>query len=501
MSPWTPDLSVIEQTVCDGLCGVKKGTIQLFTHDASPTQNLITTWLKSFSLILGKVYSYFQKLKGEGSYGCVVQGINCWTSKMVAIKISPLKNIRETKNEVYALKTLSSQSKNVVKFIQYFQSGNNCCLVMEHLDHNLYDLMKRRQCKPLDLSHIRYITEQLLEAFEELEKHKLVHGDLKPDNIMLVNHKLEPFNIKLIDFGLSSTVGKLVPGSFIQTMGYRAPEVSLGTELDGAVDMWSVGCVLAFLFMGNHLFPINCEYEMIRIITQIQGIPDVPQLKKGRFTGHFFKETNGRYSLISPIEYTCKTRQLHYPWRHVSKEFTSLNSMAGCRLKSTLDGKMETRRFFDLLNKILHVNSDKRITPGKALTHPFIKKTSNPRKSIKSHLKGTEMPHQTIVGRKNCKKTARKRKRLSKSEDKSPLETNKVKRLKIQERVPTTWIGGVVEIESDNDYEQCSKAEQSVKTVQVQPVIQNEPGRKVTRVGRSLCKPKCGNRTKQIKPK
>lgn len=44
---------------------------------------------------------------------------------------------------------------------------------------------------------------------------------------------------------------------------HRAPEVILGLPISEAVDMWGLGCVLAFLYLGNHLFAIDCEYQMV----------------------------------------------------------------------------------------------------------------------------------------------------------------------------------------------------------------------------------------------
>ncbi|KAK7925306.1 hypothetical protein WMY93_007616 [Mugilogobius chulae] len=92
---------------------------------------------------------------------------------------------------------------------------------MESLDQSLFHFMSSSHFRPLHLADIRYITQQLLEALKELSKFKLVHGDLKPDNIMLVDHKREPFKIKLIDFGISMDVRALIPGSVIQAIGCR----------------------------------------------------------------------------------------------------------------------------------------------------------------------------------------------------------------------------------------------------------------------------------------
>uniref|UniRef100_A0A674PMU8 Protein kinase domain-containing protein n=1 Tax=Takifugu rubripes TaxID=31033 RepID=A0A674PMU8_TAKRU len=74
---------------------------------------------------------------------------------------------------------------------------------------------------------------------------------------MLVDHEKQPFRIKLIDFGLAD-VASITPF-------YRSPEVLLGLPLTEAVDMWSLGCVVGELHLGDRLFDGNNEYDMVSI--------------------------------------------------------------------------------------------------------------------------------------------------------------------------------------------------------------------------------------------
>uniref|UniRef100_A0A3B4A4P3 Protein kinase domain-containing protein n=1 Tax=Periophthalmus magnuspinnatus TaxID=409849 RepID=A0A3B4A4P3_9GOBI len=315
------------------------------------------------SMISGDFGSFqIKEIKGEGVCGLVARCIDLSTNKDVAVKISK-SHLSVTRHEAKLLRDLRhvSKDKNIVEFITSFMYQGHYCLVMEHLDQSLFDLMISRRCKPLHISHICYITEQLLVTFKELAKRKLIHGDLKPDNIMLVNHKLEPFKIKLIDFGLSTTVRSVLPGYVFQPIGYRAPEVTLGATFNQAIDMWGLGCVLAFLYMSQNLFPIDCEYEMMRIITQIKGMPHVQQLKEGLFTNRYFTKRCDRYELCSPQEYTAKTGKPVIPFQPEKKK---------------------TMQFFDLLNQLLHVNPAKRITPEKALKHPFITQKAHTQKTF-----------------------------------------------------------------------------------------------------------------------
>uniref|UniRef100_A0A7N8XSL3 Protein kinase domain-containing protein n=1 Tax=Mastacembelus armatus TaxID=205130 RepID=A0A7N8XSL3_9TELE len=151
-------------------------------------------------------------IMGEGTYGQVVKCLNLTTGKTTA-------------------------KKNILKFIEGFKSHDYSCLAFEMLDKSLWDLIEK-EGKSLSLNEIRPVTQQLMVAFEALKDLGIMHLDLKPDNVMLVNHKDQPFRIKLIDFGLAHPVGVLEAGVEMQAVPYRAPEVMLGLPLSEAVDIW-----------------------------------------------------------------------------------------------------------------------------------------------------------------------------------------------------------------------------------------------------------------------
>ncbi|XP_072309010.1 uncharacterized protein [Eucyclogobius newberryi] len=358
--------------------------------------------LRKNQVISGYFGSYqIKELSGEGTYGRVARCIDQSTNQTVAIKIPRHQLSEETRHEALILWQVRALSKNinVVKFIASFQYQDRFCLVLEHLDQNLFDFMRRRRFRYLHLSEIRYITEQLLETFKELAKYKMIHGDLKPDNIMLVNHTLEPFKIKLIDFGFATSVRSLNPGDIIQTCSYRAPEASLGTKLDEAIDMWSLGCVMAFFFIGRNLFPGTCKYENMRMIIRILGMPDIQQLQEGLFTDHFFKKTRGFYHRNTAKEYTEKTGEPYNPSDdNESRYLTSLENMSVYQQKPISEEEMEAHwQFLDLLKNILQVNPAKRITPEEALTHPFIKQTNAAQAIASSPLETTNIKERKAV--------------------------------------------------------------------------------------------------------
>lgn len=81
-----------------------------------------------------------------------------------------------------------------------------------------------------------------------------------------LNHCLIFFHyrVKVIDFGSASHVSKTVCNTYLQSRYYRAPEIILGLPFCEAIDMWSLGCVVAELFLGWPLYPGSSEFDQIR---------------------------------------------------------------------------------------------------------------------------------------------------------------------------------------------------------------------------------------------
>eukprot|EP00064_Thunnus_orientalis_P000273 superscaffoldBa00000014_g273 len=205
------------------------------------------------------------------------------------------------------IRTLDPERKNLVRFIDNFKFQGLSSLAFELLGKSLWDLMKEREWMPLTHNEIRPVTRQLIVAFEALKGIGIIHTDLKPDNIMLVNHKDQHFRVKLIDFGLALPVSKVQIGMTVQACGYRAPEVTLDLPISEAIDMWGLGCVIAFLFFGTKLFPGECEYHWMKVICQLLGQPGDHLLSAGKNTRHYFSKQQGsinsEWRLDSPDEY------------------------------------------------------------------------------------------------------------------------------------------------------------------------------------------------------
>lgn len=90
--------------------------------------------------------------------------------------------------------------------------------------------------------------------------------------------------------------------TYIQSRFYRSPEVILGMSYNMAIDMWSLGCILAELYTGYPLFPGENEQEQLSCIMEIQGVPDRHLIEKSSrkkvFFGMFIISLNKCVSLI-----------------------------------------------------------------------------------------------------------------------------------------------------------------------------------------------------------
>ncbi|XP_014740071.1 PREDICTED: homeodomain-interacting protein kinase 3 isoform X2 [Sturnus vulgaris] len=322
---------------------------------------------------------------GRGTFGQVVK---CWkrgTNEIVAIKI--LKNhpsyVRQGQIEVSILARLSTENAdefNFVRAYECFQHRNHTCLVFEMLEQNLYDFLKQNKFSPLQLKVIRPILQQVATALKKLKSLGLIHADLKPENIMLVDPVRQPYRVKVIDFGSASHVSKTICSTYLQSRYYRAPEIILGLPFCEAIDMWSLGCVIAELFLGWPLYPGALEYDQIRYISQTQGLPGEQLLSMGTKTARFFcRETDAPYS-----SWRLKTLEEHEAETGMkSKEarkyiFNSLDDIVHVNMVMDLEGsdllaeKADRREFVSLLKKMLLIDADLRITPTETLNHSFV---------------------------------------------------------------------------------------------------------------------------------
>ncbi|KAL3121369.1 hypothetical protein niasHT_008351 [Heterodera trifolii] len=140
---------------------------------------------------------------------------------------------------------------HVIKMEEFFEDDDNVYILMELCSRrSLAELHERR--KAVTEPEARYFIYQIVEACKYLHEKKIIHRDLKLDNVFL-NSEMQ---LKIGDFGVSTVVnydGELKK-SFCGTLNYITPEMVDKKEHSYEVDIWAIGCILYTLLVGNPLF-------------------------------------------------------------------------------------------------------------------------------------------------------------------------------------------------------------------------------------------------------
>nr|KIR45284.1 CMGC/DYRK/DYRK2 protein kinase [Cryptococcus bacillisporus CA1280] len=286
-------------------------------------------------------------------YEVVVQCRDHKTGRSVAVKIIRNKKRFHTQAlvEVKILQQLvewDPEDKHfMVRMTDSFSFRNHLCIVTELLSINLYELIKANHFAGFSTVLIRRFTTQILGSLQLMRSHRIVHCDLKPENILLCHPAKSA--IKVIDFGSSCLETEKVY-TYIQSRFYRSPEVILGMNYAMAIDMWSLGCILAELYTGVPIFPGENEHEQLACIMEVLGVPDRYLIEKASRRKNFFDATGAPRPFVN-----AKGRRR----RPGSK------TLAGVL-------KCDDELFVDFIARCLTWDPDKRLKPQPAMRHPWI---------------------------------------------------------------------------------------------------------------------------------
>lgn len=217
--------------------------------------------------------------------------------------------------------------------------------------------------KGISLKAVQVYARQMCAALHLLYRCRIIHGDIKPENILITSQ----LNIaKLCDFGtaMKSPCTDFMP--YLASRFYRSPEVILGCPVGCETDVWSLGCTLYELYTGQVLFSGHSNAEMLLLMTQSLGRLPAKMVKSAQARRYFPDGIGNRLHL--EIRETGVKRQ-----EHVSP--IPQNPISGL-LKPILtleEDETLCTKFIDFIEQLVVLPPDRRLSPTAALSHPFLK--------------------------------------------------------------------------------------------------------------------------------
>lgn len=158
----------------------------------------------------------------------------------------------------------SLKHPNIVDIKEVIYEDEKLHIVFEYLDYDIKKYMKEKAKdngnQGLSLEEVKSFTYQILEGLAYCHAHRVMHRDLKPQNLLVSKDGI----IKLADFGLARPFSLPVKTYTheVVTLWYRAPEVLLGQkQYSTPLDQWSVGCIMAEMAQKKPLFAGDSEID------------------------------------------------------------------------------------------------------------------------------------------------------------------------------------------------------------------------------------------------
>ncbi|KAM9205167.1 mitogen-activated protein kinase 12 [Mergus octosetaceus] len=290
---------------------------------------------------------------GSGAYGAVCSAVDGRTGTKVAIK----KLYRPFQSELFAKRAYRElrllkhmKHENVIGILDVFtpdvtlEKFNDFYLVMPFMGTDLSKIMKHEK---LTEDRIQFLVYQMLKGLKYIHSSGIIHRDLKPGNLA-VNEDCE---LKILDFGLARHTDSEMTG-YVVTRWYRAPEVILNwMHYTQTVDIWSVGCIMAEMITGRPLFKGNDHLDQLTEIMKIMGTPTQDFVQK--------LQSQDAKNYIKSLPKVQK------------KDFASVLKYANPLAVS-------------LLEKMLVLDAEKRVTAAEALMHPYFEPVHDPEEEIEA---------------------------------------------------------------------------------------------------------------------
>ncbi|TMS16652.1 mitogen-activated protein kinase 14A [Larimichthys crocea] len=284
---------------------------------------------------------------GSGAYGTVCSAIDQKTKESVAIKklYRPFQSLIHTKRAYRELRLLRHiQHENVISLIDVFTPDSTLekfqtfYMVMPFVAQDLGHIMKKRRLTDRIITYLFY---QLLRGLQYIHSAGIIHRDLKPGNLA-VNENCE---LKILDFGLARQTESEMTG-YVVTRWYRAPEIIFNwMHYSQTVDVWSAACILAEMITGQVLFPGHDSIDQLKKILRMTGTPDSSLVQR--------MQSKDAQSYVQGLPPQKK--------KNFKEVFPSMDANA-----------------VDLLEGMLLLDPETRLTAKQGLSHPFLVEYHDP---------------------------------------------------------------------------------------------------------------------------
>lgn len=288
-----------------------------------------------------------ERVIGNGSFGVVYQATVIASGQTVAIK-KVLQDRRFKNRELQIMSSLDHPC--VVQLKHCFHSKGEKVddvylnLVMEYVPETIHRTLRNhtKAKKLVPIMYTKVYMFQVARSVAYIHSLGICHRDIKPQNLLL---NAQTHETKLCDFGSAKMLIKGEPNvAYICSRYYRAPELVFeATEYTTSIDVWSLGCVLAELLMGNILFPGDSGVDQLIEIIKILGTP-----------------TKEEIYAMNPNHTSFKFPQIKpHPWNKVFRQKAPPEAV-------------------DLVSKVLRYDPRSRMGPFEILGHPFFDELREP---------------------------------------------------------------------------------------------------------------------------
>jgi len=303
---------------------------------------------------------------GKGVFGEVIKCFSRESYTNCALKIikNEYKYIKPAQTEIKLLKRLSDDhNEYVIKLIESFKYRGHIFLVFNCYYKNMYELIKLGRFKGFPIDRCIDYGLQLANGLNYIHSKKIIHCDLKPENIMFKSSSLN--NIIIIDFGLSSDEDELnvylnkcrahssnISNQFyVQSRYYRAAETVLCISRNRHIDIWSFGAILYEMLFGSPLFTAVNNAQLLRRIVEVIGYPPLEYVDKYDIISNFVYYSKSYVNTNTFLESRKNTKKTKYINTNVTSNYFNV-------IRTCIDWDFEKRIKSDELFRFMKIIED-----------------------------------------------------------------------------------------------------------------------------------------------